>query len=446
MKISFKDKVYLSVIFLAGVLLRILWILKVPCKPVSDFQTYQQIATNIFMNKGHTYLGHPVAFQGMGYPTALGCFYRLVGTNDIFYGKLFNVILSSLTLVFVLAILVKLINKRRTVYSIFTITVFLPNYIAYNNVIGTETLAAFLMAIIIFLQVCKFNNVVRYILIGVLIGMLTLVKPNFLVYPVIVAVIEWIKNKNFKEALILFVCSVVFMIIVVAPWTYRNYKQFDSLIPVSYNGGYVLFINNNSNNMNGAWMPIGKVQVSEKVKRDMLECGLEYGSPLEIEAKQVLFNPKLESVLRSEAKKWIIAHPGRFFTLGLTRIHNTFFNGSGDIQEWTMYNADDSLAFIKFMKAFHTRVVLDFFIKLLSAMGIIYMFINIKKIMSSFFSRKKEVDYRISIPVINIAFFLLISFVFEGQPRYNYPVLFLLVLSAVDLSSIIKEKILQKHC
>jgi len=442
-KISFKDKVYLSIIFSVGIFLRILWIIKVPCKPVSDFETYQQIASNVFMNKGHTYLGQPVAFQGMGYPTALGYFYKLVGTNDIFYGKLFNVILSSLTLVFVLAILVKLINKRKILYSVFIITVFMPNYIAYNNVIGTESLATFLMTIIIFLQVSGFNKVFRYILIGIFIGMLALVKPNFLVYPVIVTVIEWMKNKKLKEAAALFVCSVIFMSIVVAPWTYRNYKQFNLLIPISYNGGYVLFINNNSNNSNGAWMAIARVQVAQEVQKNMSECGLEYGSPLELEAKQVLFNPKLERVLKSEAKEWIINHPARFLTLGLMRIKNTFFNGAGDIQDWTMYNADDSLVFVKFMKSYHIRVVLDSFIRILSAMGIIYILINIKKIVSSFFSRKKEVDYRISIPIINIAFFLLISFVFEGQPRYNYPVLFLLAFCAVDLSIILKEKILQ---
>lgn len=440
MDISFKDKVYFSIIFFIGVLLRVTWILGVQCKLVSDFKTYQEIATNIFMNKGHTYLGQPVAFQGMGYPVVLGWFYKLVGTNDIFYGKLLNVILSSVTLIFILAILVKLVNDKRTVYLVFTITAILPNYVAYNNVIGTENLAALLMVLVIFLQVSKFNKVIRYVLIGILVGALSLVKPNFLVYPVVMAVIEWMREKNVKEVAALFICSVIFMCIIVAPWTYRNYKKFNLFIPVSYNGGYVLFINNNSNNVNGAWMPIGKVKVSDEVKKNMAACGLKHGSSLSMESKQVLFNPKLEKVLKGEAKRWISAHPMSFCRLGLIRVKNTFFKGAGDIQEWTMHGADNNLVFVRFMKSYCIRILLDSFIKLISAVSIIYLLLNSKKIISSIFNKDKKVDYRLSIPVVNIAFFLAISFVFEGQPRYDYPILFLLIFCTVEFVNSFMEK------
>jgi len=440
MDIRFKDKVYFSIIFLLGVFLRVIWIIGVKCKPVSDFETYQQIASNIFMNKGHSYLGQPVAFQGMGYPTALGYFYKLVGTNDVFYGKLFNVIISSLTLVFILAILIKLVNNKKNVYIIFIISTMLPNYIAYNNVIGTECLATLLMILVIFLQVSKFNYAIRYILIGILIGMLSLVKPNFLVYPVVISVIEWMKNKKLKEVAALFICAIISMCIIVAPWSYRNYKKYNLFVPVSYNGGYVLFINNNNNNSNGAWMPVGKVQVSEKVKKNMLECGLEHGSTLAIESKQVLFNPKLENVLKDEAKRWIVAHPIRFCSLGFMRVRNTFFSGAGDIQEWTMYGADNNSIFINLMKSFYIRILLNSFIKVLSTIGIIYILINFKKMIVSIFNKEKNVDYEISIPAVNIAFFLAISFVFEGQPRYNFPVLFLLVFCTVEIFSGFREK------
>lgn len=70
---NLKNKIYFGIIILLGILVRI-FILKVPCEPISDFQKYQEIATNIFMGKGHYYLGKPIAFQPMGYPFALGIF------------------------------------------------------------------------------------------------------------------------------------------------------------------------------------------------------------------------------------------------------------------------------------------------------------------------------------------------------------------------------------
>ncbi len=107
-----KNKIYFGIIVLLGILLRIFFILKVPCEPISDFQKYQEIATNIFMGKGHYYLGKPIAFQPMGYPFALGIFYRLMGSNDIILGKILNVIFSSITLIIILNILLKVFHNK----------------------------------------------------------------------------------------------------------------------------------------------------------------------------------------------------------------------------------------------------------------------------------------------------------------------------------------------
>ena len=45
--------------------------------------------------------------------------------------------------------------------------------------------------------------------------------------------------------------------------TIKNYKAFGKAFPISYNGGYTLYINNNSENVRGTWMNAFKVPATE---------------------------------------------------------------------------------------------------------------------------------------------------------------------------------------
>ncbi|MCS4524003.1 glycosyltransferase family 39 protein [Clostridium botulinum] len=127
-----------------------------------------------------------------------------MGSNDIILGKILNVIFSSITLIIILNILLKVFHNKKLIYITLFIITFLPNYIAYNNVLGSEVLITLLLSIIIYLQLCNFNNKFRYAIIGLFIGLATLTKPFFILYPVIIAITEWLKNKNIKETFKIF--------------------------------------------------------------------------------------------------------------------------------------------------------------------------------------------------------------------------------------------------
>lgn len=418
------DKIYLFFITIIGILTRISFILNVPCNPVSDFKKYQIIATNIFTGNGHSYLGKPTAFQAMGYPYTLGYFYKLMGSNNIFLGKILNVLLSSVTLIIILFILFKLCKNMLSVHIAYTIITFIPNYIAYNNVLGSEILITFLLAVIIYLQLCNFNATLRYITMGIFIGLAALTKPFFLMYTIIISIIHWLKSKNRKETFKLFSITTVLMFIVVAPWTYRNYKKFNLIIPVSHNGGYVLFINNNSNNKTGAWMPVANIDVSESLKREFYEHNFKYRDKSQNEVDQIMLSPSLDNLFKKEAKKWIWNHPLRFCQLGLIRLRNTFFHGAGDIYQWTMAS-NEATKYSTFLKTNFINTIFNGYVYILNFFGFIFVIYNIKRILVGLFKKETKIDYVTSIPFFNIAFFILIAFVFEGQQRYNFPILFL---------------------
>lgn len=424
------ELIYMIGMGLFGVFLRLWWIFNIPTKQIFDFETYYDIATNIYLGLGHTYLGEPIAFQGMAYPTVLGYVFRIVGNNDILTAKLFNVLLSTATLIIFYFILKKLTNNKKTIFIGFTILALLPNYIAYNNVIGTEVFAAFNLSLLVFLQLYVFDNRLRYPLLGIAIGVAALTKPTFLVYPVVVAVTYWLKHKQVKEALFKFAIVSLVMVMTIAPWTIRNYRKFDRFIPVSYNGGYVFFLNNNANNVHGGWMSIKDAHMSEQLRAQVNEI-LEHGARSEKLAHE------LDPIFNEEAIKWIKANPLQYAKLGVIRLHTTFYTGAWDIDSWTMNELrdeqpeEDLVEFQRNMRFF--RSITDSVIHMLSTLTFIYIIINLKTMIFSVFKRERYVNSAIAIPVLNMLFFIAIYFVFEGQARYNFPLLFLMVASSVLL-------------
>lgn len=60
----------------------------------------------------------------------------------------------------------------------------------------------------------------------------------------------------------------------------------------------------------------------------------------------------------------------------------------------------------------------------------------ILKYIDQFFNKESTVPYIKSILVLNILYFIFISFVFEGQQRYNFPTLFLCAISMINCINI----------
>ena len=425
-----KNKLYLQWIYLAAItgvaiFIRFWFINNIPTMQVFDFNTYQEIASNIYNHKGHSLWGQSVAWQGMGYPTALGLFYMLMGNDLVHTAKLFNCILSILSLPLMFLIFSKLSSSKAVVYGAYTLVALLPNFIAYNNVVGTEVFFTFLFALVIFLQLYLFKNWIRYPLLGITIGVAALTKPFFLAYPLVAGLYIWLKNKNGRETLALVLTASVLMIVVVSPWTLRNFNKYGSFMPISYNSGYVLYVNNNESNVTGAWMPLKEVPASPHLK-NQIEAELDKNQGNEKLA------PHLDEVLKPAAKQWIKDNPGDFARLGLLRIKQTFFSGAWDIKAWTMNEmaetADEEENPISFQRNLNTfYATADILVYLLCSAGILYLLLNIKPLLLGLFTRRR-LGAAILMPSLNTAFFLAIYFVFEGQARYNYPLLFLFVI------------------
>ncbi|TEB14066.1 hypothetical protein Psfp_03191 [Pelotomaculum sp. FP] len=425
-KILQLEKKYLIsflVITVIGLLLRYYWIITIPNVLESDFEGYYIIAVNIFNNLGFTQWGNPVAFQGMGYPLVLGLFFKLAGNTDVLTGKYLNLLLSVSTMVVLFFIFNKLFVKK-TAIAAYLLVALLPNYIAYNSVLGSEILFTFFVALTVLVQFSEFDNRLRYPLLGFLIAFAALTKPFFIAYPAILAVAEWLRSKSVKETVIAVLAVSSVMAVCIAPWAYRNWIVFNAFIPISYNGGYVLYINNNDNNYIGGWMDPNEFQVSEEFKAKFVEKGTVFPE----------HPANTEKLYKDEAKKWILAHPIEFFKLGVIRVKNTFFNGAQDIEKWTMNELikdKDYMSAYSLRKLSFFRAIIDIIIYILSSFGLFYAIVNLKHIFTGIFQRSSTIGYRETVVTLNIIFLMAVFFVTEGQPRYNFPALFFLIIATV---------------
>ena len=413
----------LVTVIILSMIIKIYWINNVPLNPVFDFETFYRVAVNLFEGKGFTLDGYPWAFQSYGYPLFLSLFFRLVNDSSIFTAKVFNVICSVCTLPFIYLIFSKVFSKKSVVWLCFIVFAFLPNNIIYTNVLGSEVLSVFLFAVIICmnLYVTENNKIYNFIIQGILIGLLSLVKPFFMAFPVVLMFVYFIKEKKLKKLLITGVSLIIGFSTVLIPSTIKNYRAFGKAFPISYNGGYTLYINNNSENVRGTWMNAFKVPATDEFKQRLAEVGFFYDVDHATEKTQNLRNPYSGDIFKGEAVKWIINHPGEFFTLGCLRVINVFFDGASDVQLWGFENLGDMT--VQGNRGF--KVFMGFanaIIYVISASFIFVLILNIKNIFL------KKTNISILLTVWSMLFFYAVYFVIEGQARYNFPTLFLMLI------------------
>lgn len=444
----------------AALYLRLLWVWYVPTEQLYDFSTYYEIAVNVFSGKGYTFMGQPIAFQGMGYSYLLGLFFKAVGDSSELTAKYFNVFWSMFTL-FASWYIVKKLTKRPLVqWGTYLWVAFLPHHIAYCNAIGTEVFSAALLAGTLAVQLSGLKNRYKWPLLGIVIGVMTLTKPFFLAYPLAIGLYEWFGTKNWKPAIASFLVVFVFMWAVLTPWTLRNYRIFHRFIPVSYNSGLVLYLNNNASNVHGGFMPLENIEKTPELAEKINEH-LQWGN------RSLKLASDLEVDLKPAAKAWISENPVEFMKLGLIRIHSTLFNGAWDIDAWTMNgkgeaglekekpptdgSASSTTGQVLTEKEKKAKTILwqrqiNFFRavndtsqSILTSFGAVFVLANLPLFFKSLFSRKRLLEKQISIPMLNIGFICAVILVYEGQPRYNFPMLFLLAYCTMQVISLMVD-------
>lgn len=409
---SFKQNYY-KIVALLGIIFSLLWIIFVNTQPYSDFAYYNTIAKQVANGGqwGNTY-------TSVGYSIILGFVYKLFGSSLI-TAKLFNLVLTCLNYLIFYKLLMKLPIKEGRRKIIYTLFVLFPSNIFYNSILGTEIIftTIFLLVTLIYYSEIKY----KYVLIGILVAVDSMIKPFFLVFFFAIFLVELLSGVKFLQVIKHAVIILAVSLLVLSPWVYRNTKLEGQFTFISNNGGIVMYINNNSQNNYGRWMAAADVENSIVNTKEYQKANMT--------AKN--------KMLSAAAKKWIISHPGRFIQLGFKRLVNTYFVGDDILYALNGAGISRYLQYIFITYANLAR-------NILFLPAIVLMIISSVKIILNLI-RRTSIESFTLYSLICFYMFTCVYFVTEGQGRYSFPVIFIALyfFSALIFSilSVVKKKV-----
>lgn len=216
----------LLILFLFAFLLRVAYVLFYPQYPVlMDAKSYTTLAINLSEGKGYTHDGTVIyTRRPPGYPFFLASIFSLFGKNLII-ARLSQAFISSMIVVFVYLIAKMVFNKKIAYMSALLYAGYFPS-IFYSGLLLTETLYSFLLIITFYFLLLKNQSKSFTIIIGIFFGVIALVRSTSILLPFFTLLLFFIFNRK-KKCIINFVLIIIFMFLVILPWSLINYGLYN---------------------------------------------------------------------------------------------------------------------------------------------------------------------------------------------------------------------------
>ena len=195
-----------------------------------------------------------IATHPVGWPLQIAIVYSIFGKNNVDAVLIYNLIISSLTILLFYLIARSLFNTNIALISSLIVSLN-PIFILSSSWATTETNFLFflMLAIYFFIKSNKTHKVKFYILFGGIIGFTSLVRPVAFLYILILLFLLFVVRKFHKKLVI----SLISFIIVLSPWIIRNYIVFNSFIPMTNLSSFIFLQGNNKvvfENKSGSWV------------------------------------------------------------------------------------------------------------------------------------------------------------------------------------------------
>jgi hypothetical protein len=238
------DGMFIAFVCLVNVLLR-LPILLIDVTPASDFGWYFDRAQEIAAGAGYAQRGVPTAFWPVGWPGFLGGLLWVFGPHVV-VGQLANLLFSTLVVCLVAIIGRRLFAEPLAWRLAALLIAVLPNQIGYVPLLSVEIFFEFLLLLGFLLVMSR--SAAGVVGSGLVFGVAALTKsqaillPAMIVLPVLDLSGGW---RSLGKCLRIIILAGAGMMVVILPWTARNYAVFHVFIPVSTNGGFTLLTGNN---------------------------------------------------------------------------------------------------------------------------------------------------------------------------------------------------------
>jgi 4-amino-4-deoxy-L-arabinose transferase-like glycosyltransferase len=292
-------------LIVAALLLALVWVLIIPNEPVHDQLVYNTYANNILSGKGIIDgEGQTTATWTPGYPVYLAAFYYVLGFSHS-TAYIAN-ILSYLLLIAGVYTFTSLVYNRHSALLAAALTAVYPSIIMYNTIFATETLFTALMIWSMVFGWLSFeptrNKWGWMILCGIATALAAYSRPQALIFPLALFAVGYVKRIPFFATLGRIVFISLVMLLVVSPWSTRNYLKLNTLA-IASNAGLNLWIGNNDD-ATGGYIPFPE--------------GIDEDKNLE----------QINRELGQQAWIWIQDNPGKFLLLAFEKLYITMRNES----------------------------------------------------------------------------------------------------------------------
>lgn len=273
-----------------------------------DERDYYHLSLSIIHGEGYTDSNQqPTAYRPPGYPFLISLIGR-ISTKPV-TAKIANAFFLVLTAFFIS----KIVYKSSIIGCIVSLLFILcyPLFAYASSTLYPQIVSG--MLFILCVSLTNFNHSLHVILlIGFMYGLLSLISPAFLLIVPIFIILFFMNsprcklNKNVPISSVFssFFLFVIAIIVIISPWSVRNYIHFKSFIPISTNAGINLLLGNSENTT-----PISGVNV------DILKYTNKVTDLNEVER---------DSYYKRKAIEWVIQNPLSALKLYFGKVLNYF--------------------------------------------------------------------------------------------------------------------------
>ncbi len=259
---SVKYKPLLALILLGAVLVRLPIAVymgdQVTVLPgIHDQVSYDALARSLLAGRGYSFTekwypftpaNTPTAHWSFIYPLYLAGIYALTGYHPLAARLVQGAVGGALICFLVYLIGRRVVNEHTGLVGA-GLAAGYGYFIYYSVALMTETffIVLVLFSLYLSLELKEKPALTRWALLGLALGMAGLLRQTVLLFvPFLLIWLFWELRKE-RIRWWYFTVPVVVIILLIAPWTIRNYLVYHQFLPLNSNAGYALFASNNPN-------------------------------------------------------------------------------------------------------------------------------------------------------------------------------------------------------
>lgn len=380
----------------AALLLRLAAIFSLHLFPFSDSLEYLRLGRQLADGIGYVRDDTPTAYRPPGYPFMLSALFSITGASVV-SAQIMQAVVEVIQcfLIFRLGLL---LSCRMVGLVGATFWAVNPISIIQSNLLMPEAIFACLFTGSLALLLShSAGHVVRHSLVGCIWGFMALIKPFFILAPLVFVVWDLRAIRSFSHKVQNFSLIVAGMSLVVFPWVARNYALFHHPF-ISSNAGINIYIGNNER-ANGSYRSIEETAldtISDEWLRDRTAARF--------------------------AAQFIASHPLKFLAL-LPRKFAHLFSSESPFAVYLSNPSPVALHEPYFQRYTKTPVMLH-------AVVNVHYFLFMMLGMIGFIFAPTELIIPFRLFLLFVALWIIVALLTFGSPRFHYPLMPLFVVAS----------------